>query len=337
MSAISAGKLRGIRRLADREGFFSMVAVDQRPPIMGHLKAVQGSAPDADVAAVKRTLLQELGPTASAVLCDPIWAYPFAHEFVAPTQGLIVTLEDHRFHDTPGGRRTAAIEGWSVEKIKRMGADGVKILTHYRPDADPAVNAHQQAFVRAVGEDCRRFDLPFVFELLVYPFAGATSDYVEDPAKRPELVLESVRHFADPAYGVDIFKLESPLPAAEIPDPDGAGAGDVQLLFDELGRLAGRPWVLLSAGATAEAFARALTFAARAGASGFLAGRAIWWQAFENYPDLAAMAAALRGEALPYMDRLRSLTAIHGRPWHHGPPELADAGFDFPQRYGGMA
>ena len=162
-------------------------------------------------------------------------------------------------------------------------------------------------------------------------------DYVEDPAKRPELVLESVRHFADPAYGVDIFKLESPLPTAAIPDPDGAGAGEAQQIFDELGRLAGRPWVLLSAGATAEAFARALTFAARAGASGFLAGRAIWWQAFQLYPDLEAMAVALRGDAVAYMDRLRALTAMHGRPWHEAPPLLADAGFDFPERYGGMA
>ncbi len=146
-----------------------------------------------------------------------------------------------------------------------------------------------------------------------------------------------MRHFADPAYGVDIFKLESPLPTAAIPDPDGAGAGEVQQIFDELGRLAGRPWVLLSAGATAEAFARALTFAARAGASGFLAGRAIWWQAFQLYPDLEAMAVALRGDAVAYMDRLRALTAMHGRPWHEAPPVLADAGFDFPERYGGMA
>jgi tagatose 1,6-diphosphate aldolase len=336
MTAISAGKLRGLLRLADARGFFNMLAVDQRPPIMNHLRAVQGAAPDADVTAVKRTLLEVLGPRASAVLCDPVWAYPFAPELVAPTQGLIVTLEDHRFEDTPGGRRTGAIPGWSVEKIKRMGADGVKVLAHYRPDADPAVNAHQQAFVRRVGEDCRRFDLPFVFELLVYPFQGQSQDYVEDPGKRPELVLESVRTFADPGYGVDVFKLESPLPAALAPDPDGAGAKEVQRLFDELGRLAGRPWVLLSAGATAEAFARVLTFAARTGASGFLAGRAIWWEAFQHYPDLDAMAAKLRAEAVPYMERLQALTALHGRPWRQAPVELESAGLDFSERYGGM-
>jgi tagatose 1,6-diphosphate aldolase len=337
VSAISAGKLRGLLRLADARGFFTMLAVDQRPPIMNHLRSVQGDAPDAAVTAVKRTLLRNLGPGASAVLCDPVWAYPFAPEFVAPSQGLIVTLEDHRFEDTPGGRRATAIPGWSVEKIKRMGADGVKVLAHYRPDADPDVNAHQQDFVRGVGEDCRRFDLPFVFELLVYPLQGRAPDQLDDPDRHAALVLDSVRIFADPTYGVDVFKLESPIPAAQVPDPDGAGAGAIQRMFDELGRLAGRPWVLLSAGATAEAFARTLTFAARAGASGFLAGRAIWWQAFQHYPDLDAMAGALRADAVPYMERLQALTAMHGRPWREGPIELAAAGLDFPQRYGGMA
>ena len=107
VTALSAGKLRGMRRLADAEGCFSMVAVDQRPPIMGHLQAVQGSAPDAVAATVKRALLQGLGPAASAFLCDPIWAYPFAHDLLAPTQGLIAMLEDHCFEDTPGGRGRA--------------------------------------------------------------------------------------------------------------------------------------------------------------------------------------------------------------------------------------
>jgi tagatose 1,6-diphosphate aldolase len=342
VTAISAGKLRGMRRLADGGGWFSMLAVDQRPPIINRLNELGGTAEDAHVAEIKRTLLEELGPAASAVLCDPIWAYPAGHRAVGRDQGLIVTLEDHRFEETGRGRRTAAIPGWSVEKIKRMGGEGVKVLAYFRPDADPAINRHQEAFVRQVGQDCRRFDVPFVLELLVYPFAGGAPDHVEDPAKRPGLVLDSVRRFVDPAYGVDIFKLESPLPAAMLPSPDAPAAAAVQNLFDELGQAAGRPWVMLSAGATAEAFERALTFACRAGASGFLAGRAIWWQAFQHYPDRDAMRQDLHAEALPYLQRLREITAARGVPWHRHPsladgPELEAAGIDFPRSYGGMA
>lgn len=335
----SAGKLRALRRLADSHGLFSMLAVDQRPPIMNHIKASRGleHAPDAEVSAVKQALLRALAPSASAVLCDPVWTYPFAHGIVSPRQGLILTLEDHRFVDSPGGRRSYAIPGWSVEKIKRMGGDGVKVLAYFRPDAEPEAVAHQEAFVAEVGLACRRFDLPFVFELLVYPMAQGGQDYVEDPAKRPELVLESVRRFADPAFGVDVFKLESPLPAAAIPDPDGPDAAPVQALFDELSSCAGRPWVLLSAGASADVFARMLTFACRARASGFLAGRAIWWQAFQKYPDMPAFEAALNEDARRTFERLNRIAADLGRPWDADGVTLADAGFDFPERYEGFA
>ncbi|MGD9510062.1 MAG: tagatose 1,6-diphosphate aldolase [Geminicoccaceae bacterium] len=334
MTALSAGKLRSMRRLADANGFFTMLAVDQRVPIMGPIEAAHGRVVDAEVTAVKRALLATLAPAASAVLCDPMWAYPFSHDLVAPGQGLVVTLEDHRFEDGPGGRRTRTIPGWSVEKIKRMGGDGVKVLAYYRPDAAREVLAHQQAFVRAVGAACRRFDIPFVLELLVHPLAGTTDDPIGDPATRAELVLESVRTFAAPEFGVDLFKLESPIPSAQLPDPDAAEADGVRALFDRLDKAAGRPWVVLSAGATAADFQRALTYALPAGASGFLAGRAIWSQAFQHYPDLEAMAAALRGDSLPYLRALGDLTARLGHPWRS--PPMADAGLDFPRRYGDM-
>ena len=78
-----------------------------------------------------------------------------------------------------------SIDDWSVAKIKRAGGDAVKVLAWYRPDADPGVLEHQQRYVADIGEECRRHDILFVFELLVYPMAGAaghTTDYVEAEA-----------------------------------------------------------------------------------------------------------------------------------------------------------
>lgn len=346
MMQVSAGKLWAMRRLADEEGLLRMVALDQRPPIMSLIRERTGvaTAPDEQIIAVKRVIAETLALHASAVLVDPIWAYPAVVGICNPHRGLILTLEDHRFEETPRGRKTHAIEGWSVAKIKRLGGDGVKVLAYYRPDTPREISEHQKRFVRAVGDACRRFDIPFVLELLVYPLKGQAggNDYLEDPGKRPEHVIESVRTFAAEEYGVDLFKLESPLPAESVPEPregDEAEVRRAQGLFDELGKAAGRPWVMLSAGAGQEAFRRVLHYAFKAGASGFLAGRAIWLEAAQAFPDLDAMRAGMREGSAAYLKEITALARAHATPWHRhpcfggGPPALRHAGLGFPRAY----
>ena len=319
--SVSAGKYWGLKRLADQSGRFKMTAVDQRPPIKNPIKAKRGTAeaPWEDVAAFKELLIQELQVESSALLLDPHYALPRGITMVHASRGLILTLEDSIYQETPGGRLSSEIDDWSVEKIKRFGADAVKVLTWYRPDADPAICRAQQDFTALIGDACKRFDIPFVFELLVYPLASdmeQTSDYVEMHSKQSELVIESVRTFAAPRFGVDLFKLESPVRASAVPGIGALGWEATQELFDALGVAAGRPWVMLSAGAGKEEFRRVLTHAYRAGASGYLAGRAIWLEAFGHFPDWAKIRSELRGDAVSYMRGLNELTDTHALPWH---------------------
>jgi tagatose 1,6-diphosphate aldolase len=313
-----------MKKLADAAGRFKMTAVDQRPPIKNLIRARRGTpeAPWEDVAGFKELLIEELQSASSAMLLDPHYAYPRGVRLLEGRVGMILTLEDSLFRETAGGRLSAEIDDWSVAKIKRAGGDAVKVLTWYRPDAEPGVCRAQREFTRRVGEACRRFDIPFVFELLVYPLAGdaeQTRDYIEMTSKHPELVLESVRTFADPSYAVDLFKVESPLAAASVPGVGAPGWEAAQRWFDALGAAAGRPWVMLSAGAGMEDFRRVLTHAYRAGASGYLAGRAIWMRAFDKFPDIAAIRTALRDEALPYMRDLNALTDAAAAPWFAHP------------------
>lgn len=329
-----------MRRMADAAGRFKMTAVDQRPPIKNPIREKRGTAeaPWEDVAGFKEMLIRELQAESSAMLLDPHYAYPRGVTLLDASRGMILTLEDSLFRDTPGGRLSSEIDDWSVEKIKRAGGDAVKVLTWYRPDADPAVCHAQQDFTARIGEACARYDIPFVFELLVYPLssdAEQTRDYIEMKSKHPELVLESVRTFADPKFGVDLFKLESPLAAADVPGVGEPGWEQAQHWFDELGKAAGRPWVMLSAGAGMEDFRRVLTHAYRAGASGYLAGRAIWLKAFGHFPNWDVMRAELAGEARQYMQSLNALTDQEASPWHSHPcygeggarVEPADASF----------
>lgn len=332
---MSPGKTWGLRRLADETGRFKMLAVDQRPPIKDLVTAARGgrSATYEDVGAIKRLLVETLSPQASAVLLDPHYAYPAAIDVVSPRSGLLLTLEDSVFEETDRGRLSREIDDWNVDKIRRIGADAVKVLAWYRPDAEPGVVEHQKEFVARIGEQCRVFDIPFLFELLVYPFPherGYSGDYVEQIDKRAEHVIESVETFADPIYGVDVFKVESPVPASTVPDPDGDDRTEVertQKLFDALGEASPVPWVVLSAGATKEAFRRVLHYSYRAGASGFLAGRAIWWDELGAFPDLEACRSALEDTSVSYMASIGKQTDDHAVPYLGNPAGMLDASF----------
>jgi tagatose 1,6-diphosphate aldolase len=305
-----------MRRLANGCGRFAMLATDQRPPIMTLIASRTGKpAAFAEIAEAKRLLIETLSPEASAVLVDPVWGYGASAAHLRADRGLIVTLEAHDYAETQAGRRSAAIPGWSAARIRRLGGDAVKVLAWFRPDADPSVIGHQSAFVAECGEQCRQEDIPFVFELLTYPLgAGGAANYDADPRRRPEHVLASVRHFADAAYGVDLWKLESPLPPDTLPDPDSREAVEAQRWFDAIGLACNAPWVLLSGGATPERFARTLTYACRAGASGFLAGRSIWADCFDAFPDSAAVAARLRAVAAPRLRVMAEQAAREARP-----------------------
>ena len=98
---LSAGKLWGMRRMADEAGRFKMTAVDQRPPIKNPIKEKLGvdTPPWESVADFKKMLVEELQQESSAMLLDPHYAYPRAVSLYSPAKGLILTLEDSVFEE----------------------------------------------------------------------------------------------------------------------------------------------------------------------------------------------------------------------------------------------
>jgi tagatose 1,6-diphosphate aldolase len=312
-----------------------MVAVDQRAPLRAILEKALGRAPSFhDVGTVKRMLVEELAGEGSAVLIDPEYGLPAALDALPGGPALIVTLEDSNFEVTPGGRKARTIPDWSVEKIKRLGGDGVKFLIWYNHEADPSVVRHQQDVVRRLGEECARYDLAFLVEILVYPQGPNAAAFAE---RRTELVVRSVEDFADPSFGIDIYKLESPVdPAAKRWDDESRDA-----LVATFERMAGglpAPWVMLSAAADPAHFAEVLRCAYRAGAGGFLAGRSIWKSAAEAYPDLDEVRRRLQTMAVPYMRSLNAMTDALGTRWRQRPvlPTAAATGA-FPAAFQGFA
>ena len=311
---LSPGKLLGMKKLSDERGLFKMTAIDQRPPIKGPIAKFHNvnEAPWEEVAKFKRMLVETLQDNSSALLLDPHYAIPHAIDILKPTNGLVITLEDSNFDDNKGGRFSKSIDNWSVSKIKRMGGDAVKVLAWYRPDADENVINAQKDYVEKIGEECAKYDILFLLELLVYPLPkdkNQTNDYIEMKEKKSDHVLKSVEDFSNSKYGVDVFKVESPVNANKLQDDDLG-------IFEELGKLAGRPWVMLSAGAGKDDFKKVLQLAFKAGASGFLAGRAIWLDAFKNYPDWDRIKFDLINFSIPYLSEIGLLAENNAQPWN---------------------
>ena len=312
---LSPGKLLGMKRLADQNGVFKMTATDQRPPIKNpiakHLNV--NEAPWNEVAKFKKMLVENLQEYSSALLLDPHFAIPHSMNIFNPKKGLVVTLEDSIFLDTNDGRISQSIDNWSVSKIKRMGADAVKVLAWYRPDAEKKVIEAQQQYVQKIGDECAKYDILFLFELLVYPLSKdlhQTKEYVEMQNKKTDHVLESVREFSNNKYGVDVFKLESPVNVNNITDSDLNA-------FKEMGDIAGRPWVMLSAGAGKEEFKKVLKLAFKAGCSGFLAGRAIWLDAFKHYPNWDKIQTQLESSAKDYLYEIGEIANKSALSWNN--------------------
>jgi tagatose 1,6-diphosphate aldolase len=105
-----------------------------------------------------------------------------------------------------------------------------------------------------------------------------------------------------------VLKLEFPVDAAFNSDE-----AFWQEACHAVGAVCGVPWVLLSAGVAFETFEKQVEMACRAGASGFLAGRAIWKEAVTM--RAADMATFLSGTAAARVERLAAVAKAHARPW----------------------
>lgn len=316
VKTLPPGKLWGLRRLADDKGRWKMVAMDQRMPLYGPIaeKRKVATPPMEDVYRVKQLLARHLSKESSAILMDPHEAYPRSIGEIPAHRGLILSHEHTVTENTSGGRKSTTIPGWSVAKARRIGADAVKVLVWYRADAAPDVRAHQEAFVRVAAEDCIKHDIVMLLEVLIYPLPGEDLQSLEP--RRHQLVLDSLRPFCDPSLGIDIYKLEPPGPIHAVPAPESKEGAALQRAYNEMAKLVPRSWVMLSAGAGASDFEMSLRYAYKAGACGYLAGRAIWAEAFDAFPDYDRIEALLKTRSNEILTRLNTLTDANAARWY---------------------
>lgn len=284
------GRHRGLVATSTPDRHFAVLALDH---IGSMAETMRPHDPDLitreQIAAAKSEIVRRLHEQASAVLLDPVIGYTDdggERPALGDGTGLMLGVEDG---DYSVRSRPRLLPGWGVERAARAGADAIKISFWFDPDGDVA---DVERFARDVAAECSRCDLP----LFVEPLAA-----VRDPGERRRVIVEGARRFS--RLGADVLKLEFPA------DPS-AGAEEWAEACAEVGAASAVPWTLLSAGADFDRFGSMLEVACDAGASGFVAGRAVWREAVAGtHPGSAWEIAADR------LGRLVRITKQRAHPW----------------------
>jgi tagatose 1,6-diphosphate aldolase len=301
---VTIGKYRALQRASTPEGLFNILAIDHQDSLRRVMNPVDPASLTVEqLVEFKTQVVSALAPEASGVLLDPVLGAAQAiHARYLDRAGLLVELEKGDYQLAPFPQNVQILPAWSVEKIKRMGADGVKMFFYYNPGMAELTAAQDDLIARVVA-DCARYDIPFYAEPILLPgdadtdrFANNFTDYALDTAKRIA------------ALDVDVLKLEFPVNIRNQPD---------QKVWREaceaLTEAINVPWVLLSAGVDFETYCRQVEIACATGASGYIAGRAVWGDA-ATIADSAQRIAWLNDTG---RKRLRMLAdaAQRGRQW----------------------
>ncbi len=310
MSNLSIGKIRGLQQISTANGVFVICAIDHRGSLKAMIEKEQDEAVDyQELVEHKLELCAAVAPYSSAILLDPNYgaAQCIAGGVLLGHTGLLVSVESTGYQNDPRGRITTLLDGWGVEKIKRMGSSAVKILIYYRPDIVEI--AHKQLdTVRSVAEECLKYDLPFLVEPVRYPVDGEKQDPSRFAARKPDMVIETARQIT--ALPIDVLKAE--FPADLNYETDQSKLLEICQKLDEATQV---PWVVLSAGVDYEMFRDQVKIACQAGASGFLGGRAIWQEAVQ-FGNMEERVNFLKTTAVDRLKELVEITTKYAVPWH---------------------
>lgn len=323
---ITSGKFKGINACANAQGIIAALAMDQRGSLEKMIaKALGGDvSPTAEQLTQFKSIITELlSPHASAILLDPEYSLP-ALKKKAPQTGLLLAYEKSGYDTTTPGRLPDLIPEWSVRRLVEAGADAIKLLVHYNPDAAPGLNSVKHAFIERVGAECVAVDVPLFLEIICYA-DGMDEKGVEFARRKPELVARYMAEFSKPRYGVDILKVEPPINMKFVAGAAAFGGtaaytrAEALTHFRETARAASKPFIYLSAGVSDAVFRETLELALEAGAafSGVLCGRATWQDgvpAFARSGD-AGLRAWLADRGVQNIAALNAILAQGATPW----------------------
>ncbi|ADB29779.1 deoxyribose-phosphate aldolase/phospho-2-dehydro- 3-deoxyheptonate aldolase [Kribbella flavida DSM 17836] len=281
--------------LAYDDGTFAMVAMDQRESLRTML-AEHGRPDDPTaIAAFKAAVAQHLAPLASGFLIDA--------GYEAPAEpGLILAVD--QLTQERGGPVTdthldrTQLDDKALAAAKARGVVALKLLVIWKRDGH---EARRLEMAREFVELSRAAGLLSVLEPVAQAAPGE-ADFELDRA------IVAAAEALGPV-GPDLYK-------AQVPSRGIGPADAIVKTCEQLTGILPVPWVVLSNGVARDDFPLAVELACTGGASGTLAGRALWTPALETDDPAPVLAGRCR-------DRLAEIAAIvhrTARPWHAARP-----------------
>jgi sulfofructosephosphate aldolase len=283
--------------IARPSGALAMVAMDQRESLRAMFDAAGAGRPaDAVLVDFKLAVAEALGPLASGFLIDRHYGFPQVRRALPAGTGLILAADALTQADGGPVEETALDDVVLAPGADLDGVVALKLLVIWRRDAlREARVGLAERFVRAAADR----GLLSVLE----PVVRATPE--EEAAGTWDLdaaIREAAQELSP--LGPSLYKAQVPLAGRGTPAEQATAS-------EALGAVIRGPWVVLSQGVDRERFLPAVLGACRGGASGFLAGRALWSDVVGR-PDVPA---ALAERSVPRLERLVEVVDAEARPW----------------------
>ena len=252
-----------LSKLKRPSGGFAMLAIDQREALREMMsKSSKGrTISDEEVIDFKLNAGRKLTPYASAVLIDNQFALQRAVEeqIIDPACALIASGDLFiPAHDELVGE-VEIDPDITPEQAKALGAVAQKLLVIWRAD-QPAEGRID--LVRRFVEGCHQANIVAIIEPVCKKPVDPAVEW--DPDEAIVLAAEELG-----ALGADLYKGQVPT--------GGKGSDErMRELYARMNAAIDSEWVILSSGVAEADFPRAIELAVAEGASGFLAGRAVW-------------------------------------------------------------
>lgn len=284
--------------IARPSGALAMVAMDQRESL--RTMFVHAGLPEttpAELTQFKCSVAKVLSPYASGFLIDPEFGYPQVRDekLVDQHAGLIVAADVLTQEPLGPVTETSLDEEVVADGYDLSSVVALKLLVKWKRDDQRAARVEMS---RKFTERCAELGVLSVLE----PVVEATPAELEDGSWNMEdAIVEAARELS--VVGQSLYKVQVPLHG--VPGP---------VLAEQCSRLAQAitgPWVVLSQGVSQDHFLGAVETACKAGASGFLAGRAIW----SDLVGSKNLEEDLTKVSIPRLEALGKIVDTYATPW----------------------